>query len=821
MSDRRVTRGLKKGERLAVAGPSKHASWVGLVQGGIAVISRVLGSCRRVLVVSSAALCALVGGLVPVSPVAASGANAFYSSSSASTLSEQSKEAVDGSDSAATTGLVEGTGSPPGCANEKARSEQPYGFELPDCRAYEMVSPLDKDDNNIAGAGARAAVSGEAVTYLSKGAFAGAQGAMFANRYIARRGPGGWETQNVTPPYKAFTGNLSGPYRELVFTADLSAGILQSEDTPLIAGEPAGYVNLYVGNTTSGTYEAVSTVTPPSSEVEPYEGLPIEPRFAGASTDLRSVAFQENAALTADASSRRSHVYEWRDGGLIRVDIPPPGVNFEAEDSIGAPGDFQEPVEGDPWHAVSSDGSKVILTAGEVTGPERGEEALGQLYVREVPQAETIEVSASQRTVADPNGPQPARYWDASVDGSKIFFTSRAELTDDANTGGADDAPNLYEYDLNTGLLTDLTVDTDPGDSQGAEVLGLVTAGDDGSHVYFVAEGDLAGAAVSGRPNLYVYSGGHVAFIATLAPATQRYEEGEELGGDSADWYGAQPLPGQHSGTGGGPSTHTVRVTSDGTRLAFESEQTLTGFDNQPAQPGDCESDKCREVYLYNAESEALVCVSCDTNGLKPAGPAALGGTENDIETGPGAYQDTFYKPNNLADGGSRLFFESPDPLVVHDSNGLGDVYEYEDGHVHPVSDVAGNRPSTFLDASANGNDVFIATGDELLGSDTDTRIDVYDARVGGGFPITVSPPACDNGDSCKPPVSPQPTVFAAPASATFVGAGNVAPLTHSRPTVKTKPKAKRCKKGFVKKHGKCVRRKRIRPGARVKKERK
>lgn len=727
--------------------------------------------------------------------------------------------AVDGPDRTFTTAPVEGTGSPPGCVNEKARSEQPYGLDLPDCRAYEIVSPLDKDDNNVANAGARAAISGEAVTYLSKGAFAGAQSAMFANRYISRRGAEGWETQSLTPPYHAFTGNLSAPYDESVFTPDLSAGILKSEDTPLTVGEPAGYVNLYVGDTASGSYEAVSTVTPPSSEVEPYEGLPNEPRFAGASTDLRSVAFQEYAALTPGASPRHSHVYEWQGSGLSSVDVPPPGVSFEAEDSIGAPGVFNEPANGDPWHAVSSDGSKIIFTAGEVTGPIGVQEPNGQLYVREVPQAKTIEVSASQRTVADPNGPQPARYWDASVDGSKIFFTSRAELTDDANTGAADDAPNLYEYDLSTGALTDMTVDIDVADSHGAAVLGLVTAGDDGSYVYFVAEGDLVGAAVSGRPNLYVYHAGRVTFIATLAPATTRSEDAKEGGGDSADWYGAQPLPGQNPGVSAGPSSHTVRVTSDGTRLAFESEESLTGFDNRPAQPEDCESGKCREIYLYDTESEALACVSCDPNGLKPTGPAEFGGTtEAGAETVSGS--SSFHKPNNLSDDGSRLFFESPDPLVTHDSNGLGDVYEYEDGHVHPISDVASDRASVFLDASASGNDVFIATGEKLLSSDTDTRTDVYDARVGGGFPVTLSPPACDNGDSCKPPVSPQPAVFSAPASATFSGAGNVAPLT-AKPAVKVKVKVKRCRKGFVKKHGKCVRRKRTSSSARAKKGRK
>ena len=104
----------------------------------------------------------------------------------------------------------------------------------------------------------------------------------------------------------------------------------------------------------------------------------------------------------------------------------------------------------------------------------------------------TVEVSASQRSVPDPNGPRHAFYRDASVDGSQVFFTSRAELTNDANTGTEDNAANLYEYDLETGVLSDLTVGPGAENPNGAAVVGLVTAGEDGSYVYFVANGVLA-----------------------------------------------------------------------------------------------------------------------------------------------------------------------------------------------------------------------------------------------------------------------------------------------------------------------------------------
>jgi hypothetical protein len=704
-----------------------------------------------------------------------------------------------------------------GCANEQLRAEQPYGLELPDCRAYEMVSPLDKGDNNIVEGQVRASVSGEAVTYASLGSFAEPVGALLVSRYISRRGPDGWSTRNITPQYAPFSGTLNGPFEEMLFTPDLSHGLLQNIDTPLTSDTSAGYVNLYIADTSSGAYKAVTTVIPPLSEVEPYEPEPLAPQAVGISTDLSHVVFQQYASLTPEASPRHSHVYEWTGGHLVMVDIPPDGITLGTEDNVGAPGDGGVESQ-DVWHAVSADGSRVIFTGGEALESGAGTaNPLGQVYLREVNQGKTVEVSASQRDVADPHGPKVARYWGASTDGSKVFFASRAELTNDANTGSADNASNLYEYDLQTGVLSDLTVDTNIGDTNGASVLGMVTASEDGAYVYFVAEGQLAAGGVSGQPNLYLHHAGKVIFIATLSPASERQEAGYEAGGDSEDWKGAEPQIGQSPTFSIGPGSHTARVTPDGTHLAFESELSLTGYDNDPVEPQDCIAQAggtsgfgprpCKEVYIYDVE-KGVTCASCDPSGARPIGPAKLGGHEETQEAfGSGS---PFYLPQNFSEDGSRLFFQSPDALVQHDSNGRQDVYEYQNGQVYPISNVAGNYASYFLDASSSGNDVFIDTADQLLPSDTDFRADVYDASAVGGFPVSVSPPECTNGDSCKGPVSPQPGVFGAPASATFSGAGNVKPASAVKIAVKKKAKARprRCQKGHLRKHGRCVKQK-------------
>ena len=290
------------------------------------------------------------------------------------------------------------------------------------------------------------------------------------------------------------------------------------------------------------------------------------------------------------------------------------------------------------------------------------------------------------------------------------------------------------------------------------KVQGVVQVSEDGSYVYFVADGKLAAGAVKEAPNLYVsHDGGAPVFIATLST------------NDASDWER-------------GPGAGTAVLTPGGTRLAFASEESLTGYDNQQAEHGECEgpfgSDvpetghgKCREVYLFDAETDALVCASCDPSGARPLGNASL--STSGYQKGGGTSD---YRPRDLLEDGS-LFFNSADALVAHASDGRQNVYEYENGHIFPISNVAGGYASFFLDASANGRDVFFATSDQLVRQDTGNNVVVYDARAGGGFPAPATVQTCSNGDSCKPPVSPQPAFPSRGAgSAAIFGEDNVVP---------------------------------------------
>ncbi|MGA8364918.1 MAG: hypothetical protein WB709_10405 [Solirubrobacteraceae bacterium] len=605
--------------------------------------------------------------------------------------------------------------SSPTCPNARLRFEQPLGADLPDCRGYEMVSPSDKNDNDavVPRFFVRSAVSGEAVTYESRGSFQSPKGAPFNSQYLSRRGSEGWATQNISPPTTPdFTTPIESQWMGMDFTPDLSKGLLINGDPPLSSGAPEGFESLYVSDITNGAYQFVA-----ETQGKPFEFEGEGVRVGGSSTDLSHVVFE-----------KQGNVFEWVDGVIIPVS------NGSAHVGSGSP---VAPSGPGLWHAVSSDGSKVFFTRRE-TGANNFE---GQLFVwREG--LTTVQVSASQRGTPDSGGVKPALFWDASADGSRVFFTSTSELTNDADTGPADNAANLYEYNVGSGTLTDLTVDgTDP---DGASVVGVAGASEDGSYVYFVATGTLAGGAVAGQPNLYVRHEGTTSLIATLSS------------GDSSDWAE-------------GPGENSVAVTPDGSRLAFLSSESLTGYDNAPAEPGEC-TGSCSEVFMFEASAGSLVCVSCNPSGARPKG-------SSDLYTKHHAGEGYLYLPRNFSDNGARLFFESIDGLVPHDSNGKRDVYEYEGGFVSLISDGAGSSASSLQDVSANGDDVFFATADQLLGQDRDNRVDLYDARINGGFPAAPDEPVpCVDGDTCHGPVSPAPGVYGAPSSSTFSGAGNLEP---------------------------------------------
>ncbi len=660
------------------------------------------------------------------------------------------------------------------CPNERLRQEN-NSLGLPDCRAYEMVSPLEKSDSGVLGIDksseggvVQTAADGNSITYVSLGSFRNPQGAPLGSQYLSMRDSEEWSTQNIAAPEISDTYANAGygtPYE--AFSSDLTRSLMINglgyrpvENPPLAPGAPPGYQNFYLYEKNNGP-QALLTSTPGESP----ETFVME--LAGATPDLEHIVIATDAALTTgmlDTGGLNRNLYEWANGRFQPINVlhdgtPVPGAQ------VGS-----TPFES---HSVSADGSRVFwsILPGGSQEPS--------LYVRENGD-ETVEVDASQ----GPDEGGEGIFRTASSDGSKAFFTDRRRLTKDSTAHKETaEGEDLYEFDVNSGQLSDLTVDENVSDLNGASVQGVLGASEDGFLVYFVAKGVLAGAndeghlPVSGGLNLYVHDGeGRTTFIATLSPDDERQvsEEEEEVGVVSAhDWSNSV-------------AARTTRVTPDGRHLVFMSDASLTGYDNIDAITGKPD----QEVYSYvydGAGAGRLSCVSCNPGGARPVGASRIpGGTD----FGSGGVGEAVYQSRVLSEDGSRVFFDSRDELVPTDTNGEQDVYEYENGWPYLISGGTSGEESSFVDASATGNDVFFITSQALVPGDTDTLVDLYDARVDGGLPPPSTPASPCGGEGCLPPVSAQP-VFGPSASATFAGVGNLS-APPAKPAVKPREKHKR-----------------------------
>jgi hypothetical protein len=686
------------------------------------------------------------------------------------------------------------------CPNAQLRSGA--SERLPDCRAYEQVSPVEKGGlDAVALQPLRPAQSspceaGEICTiaYMNVGAaFAGAPGNEFPNAYLAARTLEGWQTTPLTPPTPQAPPNALAKIT-YAFSGDLSQTVLRVPLQQLTEGAPAGVYNLYVRQM-DGRYSLV-TANAPSEPPQAGCGNCFEkqdvPAFAGASSDFSHVIFEANGSLLPEAPGGGvENLYETVAGHVSLIGILPDGTvpsrGSTAGGGINAVNGSTHELE----HAISADGSRVLLEAvADEGGPDPQQAGDTELFDR-IDGSSTVEISApapgaqpssceTEERICDP---QPAKFWAASEDGSIVYFTSKAALTKESRTGseqGENPGNDLYRYDVDTGTLVDLTVDADKEDLDGADVLGVAGASTDGSYVYFVATGKLASGntrgvePTRGLPNLYVWhesaeAAKRLQFIATLhAPDETEEEHIEELAAgqqfpyhsDVADWTSR-------------PTESQAYVTPDGRHLAFMSVDPLTGYENKDRLTGEAD----HEVFEYSAETSQLVCASCDPGGASPLGSAFVGAKLGERVSTP------FHQPRSLSDDGSRLFFSSPDPLVPGLPGGSVKVFEYEDGAVQLISSVEDGGEGMFLDASASGNDVFFATTEQLAPTDIDELADVYDARVDGGLPALSTSARCQGG-SCQEPLGPSSS-FPAPISSSFVGPGNLAAPPHARLTRK------------------------------------
>jgi hypothetical protein len=706
------------------------------------------------------------------------------------------------------------------CCGASATASASPASALPDGRGYELVSPPLKNGGEIMpnSQRSRAAGDGSAVGFASLSGFGDVASVGVSTDYVAVRtgtsGTSGWATHAITPaqdplPFVADT-HFMEPLYWGEFSDDLSRGILRSfspvTNAPNVANEQNWYVRDNLRQAGAGSYQLLTDCPACGSPIPPVANafaIGEQSILAGTSQDFGHVIFESflplTANSTADPSGPNYNLYEW-DHGTVRLAgvLPdtacgsPPCAAVQSQAGIGASfGDYTP-------DSISSDGSHIFFTVPENNCNGLGHNDCGELYAR-IDHATTVQLNVSEKTNGagpggtDENGTQSATYWDASTDGSRVYFTSTEALTNDALVGGD---RKLYMYsDTADGQghhLTLLSADHAPADDSSTtnDVRGVIGTSTDGHTVYFITSG---GQIVAGGPTapilgtddkIYRWHDGTVDYVGAISSE----DETRDLNAD----YGANPKQ--------------SRVSPDGDSLLFTAETGvgLTGYDHGTTCTNNgTSSGSCRELYLYRADAQPhLVCASCN-----PSGAPATADAQDIVQTAFGAATTTSHLNHALSDEGQRVFFSSGEALVSQDTNNKVDAYEYDavDGTVHLLSGGKDPSDSYFMDASRNGDDAFIITRQKLVGWDVDGSYDLYDVRVGGGVPDPVAKIVC-SADTCRGPVSAAPT--ATQVGSTVVAGSNVT-TTRVKKRAAKKPKTGKCRRGFVHKkvhkHVRCV----------------
>jgi hypothetical protein len=623
---------------------------------------------------------------------------------------------------------------------------------LPDCRAYEMVTPPYKEGYRVAQP--EPAESGEAVIGESLGTFAGGEstGELLGNRaglqhpwaaYGFARGASGWVTSALDPPASQFPVSYPAgwdPANGSSLWYSETAAQIEAGEGPHSRGVGLGQFVLHGGD---GSIADVGPAFPPGTDplsVEVYGDV----EYEGATSDLSHVLFTQTAFhWPFDPSSNGvPSLYEYVGTGngvplLVGVNGGPGSTNVISRCGTRL-------VEGESkaerLRSLRIDGGRVFFIA-QACGSLPPVNELFARIDNELPDAHTVAISEPSKEDCAACDTEEgvlasASFIGVSADASKFFFYTSQPLL------GGDSSPNIYEYDFDSPGQKivrvsggDSTVSNPTANVQGGAVISR-----DGSHVYFVATGVLTKtpnsqgqSATEGAENLYVferdaqYPAGRTAFIASVSP--------------------------------GGPS-----VSADGRFLAFSTTVHLT--------PDDTGSES--QLFLYDAQTGSLVRASIGQNGYNNNG--------NSSSFGGGI----------AADDGA-VFFNSVSPLVPEAVSGANSVYEYHEGSVYLISsgqDTGGGAGLDGVDAS--GDNVFFETQEQLLPQDGDSEWDVYDARVDGGFPPPAAPALCA-ADACQGPLNGAP-VLLSPGSE-FQAGSNPSVVEASNPVAKPKAKAKPKKK--------------------------
>lgn len=350
------------------------------------------------------------------------------------------------------------------CPNAAIRQQQGSEY-LPECRAYERVSVLDTNRNNVATAGFRP--DGEVAAFVVNGGADGSATGASAP-YRAIRTATGWEPRPFAPS-----------------NADRLSGF------PLIGAADEGFTR-YVYFDDTGFFNDV---------------LPTLARFAGAGAPVLLHRFQERSGRSVAASDDMRHVVVPMQDAIDPVHVPGTQNLYDVGDgtpellsrlpdgtapTCGAQFDYET-----TRHTLSRDAARMYFMATTCGNPE-------QLYLRQGGTTTLV----SGPPVAGPDLGLRG-FEQATADGSAVFYLSASRLVA-ADTNATTD---VYRFTL-AGGNTCLTCVVPEANVGGTGEDGALVS-ENGEFVYFLSPNQLVpGEGEPGVSNLFVLHDGELRYIA-------------------------------------------------------------------------------------------------------------------------------------------------------------------------------------------------------------------------------------------------------------------------------------------------------------------
>jgi hypothetical protein len=621
---------------------------------------------------------------------------------------------------------------PPACPNEAVRQETGAAY-LPDCRAYELVSPgraagaiLIPQGPTSPAATDHMAFTGAVNVIPGTGEPPNAD--LSGDLYVATRTNNGWTTRYVGIPANETGGQGGSPDSEEGGTAsmltDLNLETFLTWRSPVQYFGGHGYGAPYVwdsaGNSLGRLPTNLEEVLGPyyyqdeSSFVGSHRPSPDFSHYAFSSRD---VAFAPGGLTGAPGSAYDNEIAAKT---VTIVSRTASGGDIPQDASAGGSSEYIR------IPAISKDGSHILMSTVAPGGKTH-------LYMR-VDDAVSYDISLGEDMQN-----HGVAFAGMTEDGSAVYFTTAAQMTADDHDSSVD----LYRWAENGGnpTLTRLSKGTEGSGDRDSCNSGWTTAcgveipsdhplASRAGDIYFYSPEELDGArGVPGKRNIYVWRAAteavhHVATLESLGQASR------------------------------------INVSPDGAHMAFLTTTRLGAYENAGHS----------EMYSYDPASRHLVCVSCHPDGTPPS---------SNVQ----ASQNGLF----MADDG-RAFFSTADALVPRDANGISDVYEYVDGRAQLITTGTGDdagikgREIGLVGVSGDGVDAFISTYQTLVPQDENGPfLKFYVARTNGGFTFNPPPTPCAAADECHGVSSSPPSAPQIGSGAELGGGGNLQPAAKPR----------------------------------------